>query len=89
MLATKSSVLDPSSFSQNLLTRGRAGRWHNCFSSIQWHNSVTKMFDDFFFDIFLIFGNFDFFRKIPRFFSTKLFTHLQNAPRVTPRPLIS
>ena len=48
--------------------RGRAGRWHNCFSSIQWHNSVTKMFDDFFFDIFLIFGNFDFFRKIPRFF---------------------
>ena len=44
--------------------RGRAGRWHNCFSSSQWHNSVTKMFDDFFFDIFLIFGNFDFFSKI-------------------------
>ena len=30
-----------------------------------------------------------FFRKIPRFFSTKLFTHLQNALRVTPRVLIS
>ena len=69
--------------------RGRAGRWHNCFSSIQWHNSVTKMFDDFFFDIFLIFGNFDFFRKIPIFFSTKLFTHLQNALRVASKVLIS
>ena len=27
--------------------------------------------------------------KFQDFFSTKLFTHLQNAPRVTPRPLIS
>ena len=65
--------------------RGRAGRWHNCFSSIQLHNSVTKMFDDFFFDIFLIFVNFDFFRKMLRFFFNQtLYTSSECSSRGAP-----